>query len=599
LGGGYKLARNKFNIDERLEGQFNINHLKRLFSYIKPYKKKMYLSMLIMLLASIAGLIGPYLVKIAIDQMIPVGNIAGLWILAGIFVISLLITGVCLKYKIRSMNEVGQNVIFDIRKHLFTHLQELSFNYYDSRPHGKILVRVVNYVNALSDLLSNGLINMVTELFSLIVILVFMITISPKLTLIALAGLPFLAGAVLIIKNAQRKAWQVLSSKTSNMNAYVHESICGMKITQSFAREKESLNIYKELCNEYRTSWLHAVGIQFMLWPAIDNISMITIVAIFLVGISWIGRGVTIGTLIAFIGYIWRFWQPIMNLGNFYNSIIMAMAYLERIFEAIDEEVVVKDVEGAGEMPEIKGRVEFENVEFSYDEGHKILKGISFTAEPGECIAVVGATGCGKSTIINLVSRFYNLDSGKVLIDGTDIQMVTLESLRKQMGIMLQDSFIFSGTIMDNIRYGRLDATDEEVIEASKAVRAHEFIVEFTDGYETEVNERGTRLSVGQRQLIAFARTLLANPKILILDEATSSIDTKTEIALQHGLEELLKGRTSFIIAHRLSTIKNATKILYIEEGKLIEQGTHQELMKQKGAYYKLYNSQYELMKAI
>jgi ATP-binding cassette, subfamily B, multidrug efflux pump len=593
------MARNKFDIDEKLEGQFNINHLKRLFLYIKPYISKMYFVVFIMLLSSVAGLVGPYLIKIAIDSKIPFGDIRGLWILTGIFAASLLVIGICLKFKIRIMNQIGQNIIYDIRKDLFTHLQKLPFNYYDSRPHGKILVRVVNYVNALSDLLANGFINMITEMFSLLVIIFFMLAIDAKLTLFALAGLPVLTAAILIIKNAQRKAWQVLSSKTSNMNAYIHESICGMKVTQSFAREKESLNIFKELCNEYREAWLKAVGVQFLLWPTIDNISMVTIAAIYIVGIARIGQGVTIGALIAFIGYILRFWQPIMNLGNFYNSIIQAMAYLERIFQTLDERITIQNTESAVEMPPIKGRVEFKEVDFSYEPKHKILRGISFTAEPGECIALVGSTGCGKSTIVNLISRFYDIDSGEIIIDGIDISKVTLESLRRQMGIMLQDSFIFSGTIMDNIRYGKLDATDEEVIAAAKAVKAHDFIIEFEDGYDTEVNERGTRLSVGQRQLISFARTLLANPKILVLDEATSSIDTKTEIALQKGLEELLKGRTSFIIAHRLSTINNAKKIMYIDKGQILEQGTHEELMNKKGAYWSLYTSQYTLLKAI
>lgn len=593
------MARNKFDIDERLEGHFNIDYLKRLFLYVKPYWTKISFTVFIMLVSSVAGLVGPYLVKIAIDSKIPRGDIAGLWILTGIFAVSLLVTGICLKYKIRTMNQVGQNIIYDIRKDLFIHLQKLPFNYYDSRPHGKILVRVVNYVNALSDLLSNGFINMVTEMFSLLVIIGFMLVIDIRLTLIALAGLPILTAAILIIKNAQRKAWQILSSKTSNMNAYIHESICGMKVTQSFARERESLNIFLELCNGYRNAWLKAVGIQFLLWPAIDNISIITAIAVYLVGIAKIGQGVTVGALIAFIGYVFRFWQPIMNLGNFYNSIIQAMAYLERIFQTLDEKVTVHNNQGAVEMPPIKGRVEFNNVNFSYEPKHKILKGISFIAEPGECIALVGATGCGKSTIVNLISRFYDVDCGEILIDNTDISKVTLESLRSQMGIMLQDSFIFSGTIIDNIRYSKLDATDEEVIAAAKAVKAHDFIVEFENGYYTEVNERGTRLSVGQRQLISFARTLLANPKILVLDEATSSIDTKTEIALQKGLDELLKGRTSFIIAHRLSTIRNATKIMYIDKGQIIEQGTHEELMLKKGAYWNLYTSQHNLLEAI
>jgi ATP-binding cassette, subfamily B, multidrug efflux pump len=303
--------------------------------------------------------------------------------------------------------------------------------------------------------------------------------------------------------------------------------------------------------------------------------------------------------LVAFIGYIWRFWMPITNIGNFYNQIIVAMSYMERVFETIDEEPLVDDLPGAYEMPAIKGNVEFKNVSFSYDAGDIILHDVSLKIKTGDTIALVGPTGAGKTTIVNLISRFYDVDSGKVLIDDINVRAVTLHSLRKQMGIMLQDSFIFSGTIMDNIRYSRLDATDEEVIEASKAVKAHDFIIGLNDGYNTQVNERGSRLSSGQRQLISFARALLADPRILILDEATSSIDTKTELALQEGIQKLLAGRTSFIIAHRLSTIKNATRILYIDNGHIVEQGTHEELIDAQGAYWKLYTAQFSFLEAI
>jgi ATP-binding cassette subfamily B protein len=593
------MARNKFDVDEDLTSKFNLKHLKRLIGYIMVYKKKVFLAVLTMLVASAAGLVGPYLVKIALDTMIPAGDVAGLTTLSLIYLGTLVIIAVALRYKIKTMNQVGQNIVFNIRKDIFTHLQKLPFHYYDSRPHGKILVRVVNYVNSLSDLLSNGIINMVTELFSLFVIVIFMFTINVRLTLISLASMPILGIAIFLIKNAQRKAWQKVSSKNSNMNAYVHESICGMKITQSFAREEESLNIFKSLSNEYREAWLKAVGIQFLLWPATENISVLTVSAIYIIGIAQIGEGVTVGVLIAFISYVWRFWQPITNLGNFYNSIVTAMAYLERIFETMDEKVTVQDMPGAREMPEIKGKVEFKRVDFGYEPSKLILKDMSFTVQQGECIAIVGTTGCGKSTIVNLISRFYDIQSGQILIDGIDIKEVTLQSLRRQMGIMLQESFIFSGTIMDNIRYGRLNATDEEVIEAAKAVKAHDFIMEMKEGYNTEVNERGTRLSVGQRQLICFARTLLANPKIVVLDEATSSIDTKTEIALQKGLEHLLEGRTSFMIAHRLSTIKNADRIMFIDKGEIIEAGSHDELMKMKGMYYELYTRQFSFLEAM
>ena len=303
--------------------------------------------------------------------------------------------------------------------------------------------------------------------------------------------------------------------------------------------------------------------------------------------------GITVGVLVAFTAYIGRFWAPINTLAGFYNSLLTAISYLERIFETIDEPVVVKDREDAVEMPPIHGDVAFDHVTFSYEPGVPILKDVSFHANQGQSFAVVGPTGAGKTTLVNLLSRFYNVDSGRILIDGVDIAGVTIRSLRKQMGVMMQDSFIFSGTIMDNIRYGNFSATDEEVIRAAKTVCAHDFIMEMENGYQTQVNERGSRLSAGQRQLISFARALLADPKILILDEATSSIDTETEIILQKGLNELLKGRTSFIIAHRLSTIKNASCIMYVDKGTILEKGTHDELMAQKGEYYKLYMSQY------
>ncbi|MDR4945349.1 ABC transporter ATP-binding protein [Neobacillus cucumis] len=588
------MARNKFDVDEELDSPFSFVHLKRLFTYLKPYKKKIFLTVLIMLIASGANLIGPYLIKKAIDESIPNKDVGNLLVLSCIYLGALVITGICMKYRIRMMSEIGQSVILNIRKDLFTHLQKLSFSFYDSRPHGKILVRVVNYVNSLSDLLSNGLINLITDLFSLFVIVGFMLAIDVKLTLMAMLGFPILAVVVLLIKNAQRKAWQVLSNKQSNMNAYIHESINGIKVTQAFTREEENKRIFREVSESYRSSWMKAVKIQFLLWPSIENISILTTSVIYVFGISQMGEGVSVGALVAFVGYIGMFWTPIANIGNFYNAIINATAYLERIFEMIDERPTVQDPPNAVELTTIKGKVEFKDVEFQYEEGERILKNIHFCVNPGETIALVGTTGSGKTTIVSLLSRFYDVSSGKIEMDGVDISTVTIPSLRKQMGVMLQDPFIFSGTILDNIRYGRLDATDEEVIAAAKAVQAHPFISGLADGYHTEVNERGTRLSTGQRQLISFARALLADPKILILDEATSSIDTETELALQKGLETLLAGRTSFIIAHRLSTIQNANRIFVIDKGRIIEEGSHNELLNQKSYYWKLHQSQHQ-----
>lgn len=497
------------------------------------------------------------------------------------------------------MSVIGQSIIHAIRNDIFNHLQELPFSYYDDRPHGKIQVRVVNYVNSLSDLLSNGIVNTVTDLCNLIFIIIFMLICDARLTLICLCGLPLLAVVIVFIKRKQRRAWQIQSNKQSNLNAYIAESINGIRVTQSFVRENENTHIFSNLSGSYRNAWMRAVKFNFTMGPSVDMISAITTSFVYVLGIRWIlapDATLTVGILIAFTAYIGRFWAPINTLAGFYNSLLTAISYLERIFETIDEPVLVQDAKDASVMPSIRGDVEFRDVCFSYEEGHRILDHINFTVSQGQTYAFVGPTGAGKSTIVNLISRFYNVDSGQILIDGNDISTVTIRSLRTQMGVMMQDSFIFSGTIMDNIRYGNKEAADEQVIAAAKTVCAHDFISQMENGYHTEVNERGSRLSAGQRQLISFARALLADPKILILDEATSSIDTETEILLQKGLNELLKGRTSFIIAHRLSTIKNADCIMYVDQGGILEHGTHEELLAQKGAYYELYMSQFDFL---
>ncbi|EEU77852.1 ABC transporter ATP-binding protein [Enterococcus faecalis] len=592
------MARNTFDVDETLEKEFNWSHYKRLGAYIKPYKKAVFKTLFVIILANLASMLGPYFTKIAIDQVIPQKNLSLLLILGAIFLFSLVIIGWCMRYRIYAITEIGQDILKDMRFSIFEHLQKLPFSYFDSRPHGKILIRVVNYINTLSDLLSNGLINLISDLFNVIITLIFMLFIDVKLTLYSLLLLPVLFVMVLFIQGKQRKAYQELSNKQSNLNAYIHESISGIKITQSFAREDENFQIFNEVSEEYRQSFMKAVRVQYLLWPAVQNISVITTCFIYFVGIRQLGVSVTTGTLIAFIGYINNFWNPVINIGNFYNSLITATAYLERIFETMDVVPEIQDAPQAIALPPIKGTVDFQHVYFRYEEGKNILTDVSFHIEPGQTIALVGPTGAGKTTIINLLSRFYDVNEGAVKIDGYDVRDVTLRSLRKQMGVMLQDTFIFSGTIIENIRYGNLAATEEEVIQAAKIVRAHDFIKDLKDGYETVVEERGSTLSAGQRQLISFARALLADPKILILDEATSSIDTKTEELLQEGLQQLLKGRTSFIIAHRLSTIKNSDKIFYIDGGRIVEEGSHDQLMAKHALYHHLYQSQYDLLKS-
>lgn len=588
------MARNRFDVDESLETPFSIQHLLRAGVYVKRHARKMVLSIIFSAISAACALIGPKLIEIALNDAVPNADYGLLFLLAGIMLVSIALSIVFSIIRSRYMAIVGQEIIYDIRKDLFEHLQRLPFQFYDDRPHGKILTRVINYINSVSDALSNGIINFILEIFNLILIAVFMFLCDVKLTLVVMAGIPLFLVVVFFIKPAQRRAWQDVSNKSSNLNAYLHESLDGMKITQAFTREEKNAEIYGTLNTKMYKSWMKAQYTSNLVWFSVENISTWVIGAMYLIGLSLLGPAVQIGTLIAISAYAWRFWQPILQLSNLYNTFINAVAYLERIFEMIDEPVTVADAPSAGELPPIEGRVTFDDVTFSYDGSANILEHFNLDVKPGESIALVGPTGAGKTTVVNLISRFYNINAGAVLVDGHDISEVTLHSLRAQMGIMLQDSFIFSGTIMDNIRYGRLDASDAEVIEAAKTVRAHEFISQMPDGYYTQVNERGSRLSQGQKQLIAFARTLLSDPRILVLDEATSSIDAKTERLLQEGLQALLQGRTSFIIAHRLSTIKNCDRILYIANKGIAESGSHEALIRRQGNYYQLYTAQLE-----
>ena len=589
------MARNKYDVDEVLEDKFDLNQLKRLLAYLIPYRKRFVSVGFMMLSASAFTMLIPQFFQKVMDVCIPNKDMKGIAFYSFLTLLAAFYSAFSLRYKIKYTNQIGQQIIHDMRYDIFEHLQELPFSYYDDRPHGKIQVRVVNYVNSISDLLSNGILNTITDLCNLVFIIVFMLILNVRLTLVCLCGLPILAIVIVVIKKKQRTAWQVQSNKQSNLNAYIAESINGIRVTQSFVREDVNSGIFNNLSGSYRKSWMRAVMFNFTMGPSIDIISIITTAAIYVLGVNWMingETGITVGVLVAFTAYIGRFWAPINTLAGFYNSLLTAISYLERIFETIDEPVVVKDREDAVEMPPIHGDVAFDHVTFSYEPGVPILKDVSFHANQGQSFAVVGPTGAGKTTLVNLLSRFYNVDSGRILIDGVDIAGVTIRSLRKQMGVMMQDSFIFSGTIMDNIRYGNFSATDEEVIRAAKTVCAHDFIMEMENGYQTQVNERGSRLSAGQRQLISFARALLACPNILIMDEATSSIDTETEILLQKGLNRLLEGRTSFIIAHRLSTIKNADEILYVDKGGIVERGNHEELMAKRGEYYRLQMAQ-------
>lgn len=584
--------RNKYDVDEELDRHLDFTRLKRALVYIKPYKWLMLLALFMSALAAIMSLLPPKFLQTAIDEaMVNPDKQAGvkqLIYLAIATLVTIIISSILSGVRGFLMSKMGQNIIFNIRKDLFEHLQKLPFSYYDSRPHGKILVRVVNYVNNVSNTLTNGIINAIIDILNIVFIAAFMFMLNAKLALLVLVGLPILLAFVFLVKNYQRKAHLISNNKNSNLTAYTCENINGVKVVEIFNRQEENYKIYKKLNVDYRLAWYKMAFMSVTPSVVSENLKRFVVSLVYIGGVIWISPTVEIGVLLAMATYASKFWDPIISLANIYNDFLTSASYLERIFQTMDEPIDIADGENSKPIENMRGEVEFKNVSFEYEKDIRILKNISFKANAGESIALVGPTGSGKSTVVNLISRFYNVSSGELLIDGVNINDVTISSLRTQMGIMLQDSFIFSGTIADNVRYGKLDATIEEVKAACKAVCADEFIESFPDGYDTVVNERGGMLSQGQKQLIAFARTMLRNPAVLILDEATSSIDANTEKQLQIGIESLLKNRTSFIIAHRLSTIKNCDKIMFIQSGQIIECGTHDELMAKQGAYYKL-----------
>lgn len=593
------MARNSVKADEDLGNHSNIEIIFRLLTYLKPYTFKVIIVLLLMIFVMICTVINPYLLKICIDDFIVKSNLEGLLILAVVMVAYNFIAMVASTIRMNMMASVTNTILIDIRQELYTHIQKLTFSFFDNRPVGKILARVMGDVNSLQELFNNSITSLIPEVLNLVCVAIIMFYINFRLALASLILLPFLIIAMFVIEGRSRRRWQVYRQKRSNFNGFTHESFSGMKIIQSFAAEPNKSKAFFELVTKMMDGFMSAIKLNDLFWPIVDLSWGVGALVVYFVSIKLIKadpKALTIGTLVAFISYVGMFWRPIVNLTQFYNTLVTNFASAERIFEILDIESDIKDSLNAVTMPKIKGLVEFKNVTFGYEDGTIVLEDINLKVHPGETIAFVGPTGAGKTTIVNLISRFYDADKGEILIDGKNVKNVELESLRSQMGIMLQDTFLFSTTIKENIRYGRLDATDEEVLAAAKAVSAHEFIMKLEKGYETEVNERGSRLSVGQRQLISFARALLANPRILILDEATSNIDTNTERLVQIGIEKLLHGRTSFVIAHRLSTIRDCDRIITIDGGKIVEAGNHDELMKLKGIYYELYLSQYRFI---
>jgi len=588
---------NTFKEDEELKQKLNITIIKRLLTYLKPYKVPVVKTLLLMAVVIAVELFNPYLLKLGIDKFIAEGDWQNLFLLGGIMVIANIVAVVCSRSRMLIMGKVSNSILLTIRQQLYSHIQKLSFAFFDSRPVGKILARIIGDVNSLNDLFTNSVTSLIPEFVKISSAVAIMMVMNYKLGLVALATLPVMIVVFCFISFSSRKRWQVYRKKASNLNAFAHEDFSGIRVVQSLAAENDTSKTFLQLCNEWRNAFVSAIRMNDFFWPTVEMSWGIGTILVFWVGASLIETGsITPGLLVAFTGYVSMFWQPIMNISNFYNQLVTNMSGAERIFEILDIEPDIKDRTAAKPLPRIKGDVSFRNVTFGYDEGQQVLKNVSFDVSAGQTIALVGSTGAGKTTVVNLISRFYEVTSGAVLIDGYNLNDVTLESIRGQIGLMPQDTFLFSTSIKENIRYGKLDATDEEVIAAAKAVSAHDFIMKFEKGYDTDVNERGTRLSAGQRQLIAFARTLLADPRILILDEATASIDTHTELLVQQGIRRLLRGRTSFVIAHRLSTIRNADRIMVVEDGGIVESGTHEELIRKQGQYYNLYTSQFRFL---
>lgn len=587
--------------DLAMEKPFDYGVMLRLLKYVKPYRFTLLPPIVIStLIAAAAKLSIPFVVILAIDDAIEQFNVQRLFMYAGIMIGLYIAQWLANTFRIRLTNLMGQRIIYDIRYDLFRHIQTLSFRFFDQRPAGSVLVRVTNDVNALQDLFTSGVVNMLIDMVQLTGIIIILLSLNWNLGLAVIVVVPLMFFISTHLRRHIRRAWQTVRMKQSRLNAHLNESIQGIKVTQAYTQEKANMQYFDEMNTGNRKSWNRASALNQTLLPLIELTSGIGMCILFWYGTHLVLSGViTIGVLVGFAQYMSNFWEPINRLGQMYSQLLIAMASSERIFEFIDEKPSVSEREDAIELPPIEGHVRLENVTFAYEENRPALKGINLEALPGQSVALVGHTGSGKSTIINLICRFYDPTGGRVLIDGIDIRDVTIESLRRQIGIVLQDTFIFSGTIRDNIRFGRLDATDAEVEMAARAVNAHDFIMQLPDGYDTEVEERGNILSMGQKQLISFARALLADPKILILDEATASIDTETEVKIQDALKTLLAGRTSFIVAHRLSTIRHADKIVVLDHGEIKEVGNHDELMAHRGVYYGLIEAQYKYLDAV
>ena len=583
--------------EELYDKGVNPQTAKRLIEFTRPYTGQLILSALLMLIASAASVAGPYFVKIAIDSGLNAGNAVILRYTILAYLAVSVIQWVGTYYRVNIMAWVGQSIIYDLRKKLFTHLQELSLGFYSHYSVGRVITRAINDVETLRDFLTWAVLAIARDVFTLALIILVMLDMNLRLALLTFSVLPIMVLITILFRRASRAAYRKVRAAISWVNSVLAENVNGVRVVQAFSRQKQNYEHFRDYVNRYHLERAIATArIPSVFSPSVDILGAIaTGLVVWLGGAAVLGETISAGVLVAFILYIDRFFEPIRDLSRRYDALQSAMIGWERIMGLLDTPVEVQDLPEAGELPVIQGEVTFEHVSFHYsDDPAPILTDIDLHIHPGETVALVGETGAGKTTMVKLLSRFHDPTEGCILVDGHDLCSVTQASLRRQMGVVLQDPFLFNGTVAENIRFGRLAATDAEVEAAAQAVGAHDFIVNLRKGFETSVEEGGVMLSVGQRQLLSFARALLADPRILILDEATSSVDTQTEQIIQKALARLLKGRTSFVIAHRLSTITNADRIVVIHDGRIIEQGSHAELLTKQGMYYDLYRTGFQ-----
>lgn len=588
---------NIYDLDEELEKQsFDFKLFKRTMRFLRPYWKNVAIISIILLGGLAIGLLDPLIVRYVVDKGMMAKDMSVILNMGGILLIINLLNLIGSRIRIKVVNKTAQSLIYDIRKETFEHIQNLSFRFFDGRPAGKIISRITNDVQAISDFINTGVVSFVSEIISILGIIVIIFVINYKLAAITVTVVPVFILLLICLKSASEKAWSETRKTMANINANMNETLQGMRVIQAFSRQKHNILKFEEINKKNYKAHMHATIIQLLSWPLVEFVGMAGTCAVVWLGAIMVTKDeVSVGTVIAFANYIWRLWSPLSALSKVYNQALSAMASSERIFHILDTEPEIVDSPDAIELEDINGTVEFINVTFGYNpEERMVLHDISFKAEPGEVVALVGPTGAGKTSIINLLMRFYDPIEGSILIDGYDIRDIKLSSMRSRVSMVLQDSFIFSGSIKENIIYGKLDATEDEIINVARATKVLNFVEKFGEGFDTDVEERGAKLSSGQRQLLAFARALIADPRILILDEATSSVDTETERHIQEALKTLFKDRTSIVIAHRLSTIEHADKIIVIDDGRIIEQGTHEELLNSKGMYYELYQKQFQ-----